>query len=301
MGTIAFNPVFPVWGGHGASPVNSVHPAAPLSFPRAPFSSLRRPVSQWPWNAGLRGLGAADPTIAKIAGGTATIVGAGAGLTASGVFGASAAALAAGPIGAAIVAAAVIAALLANWIGGGCGTACINASMAEQIYEAAADNAYLVGKLGMVSASEAVALMQTLIQMGQQHEAQWSTDAAKNGAANLAKVINAEIAVAESLPTSPSIPVDLSAARSVYVGGTGWYPQSSAAAAQLTDQWLTSLAAQPGRISQPVSATVTADASTIVNAATAAETNVATALHVAPNTVLIGAALLALLLVTGVL
>jgi hypothetical protein len=157
--------------------------------------------------------------------------------------------LAVNPIaGAAIIIGGAVTMLISKFIGKGCGQACIDASKAEQIYEAAADNLYAVGKLGMVSRAEAIAAMQMFLQGGLQHEAQLNQPHSKKGAENLTKVINAEIAAAGSLPESASKPIDIAAARSVYKKAkSGWYPDSIAAGAQLSDQVLSSLADDPAR------------------------------------------------------
>lgn len=181
------------------------------------------------------GLGAGDPTAQTVLSTAAT--GGGIALTIPAI------AAAAGPAAPFVLAGIAIAALLSHFIGGGCGPACTNAAMAEQIYEAAADNAYILLTLGMVTTAEAVAFMQHMIYAGQQHEAQFGTDQATKGATNLASVINAEISAAQSLGDQSPAPVDLNVAHSHYVQSGNWYSQSLAAAAQLTDQWLSTIAA----------------------------------------------------------
>lgn len=203
---------------------------------------------------GITFLGAGTPVgeqAAQIVGGSASIAAGAAeaaGITASTAVGATAVALAAIPI---VGAVAALAALLATFIGGGCGSACVEAAEAEQIYEAAADNLLAAGKLGMISRSEAIAGMQALIQAGQQHEAQFmgssgETRQAQNGSANLTKVINAEIADAQNLPEAASAPIDLARAHSAYVSSSGWYPASLAAASQASDEYLSQLASSRG-------------------------------------------------------
>lgn len=157
--------------------------------------------------------------------------------------------LAVNPIaGAAVIIGGAITMLISKFIGKGCGHACIDASKVEQIYEAAADNLYAVGKLGMITRGEAIAAMQYLIQGGQQHEAQLNQPHSKKGTENLTKVINAEIAAAGSLPETATVPIDMAKARGVYVQAkSGWYADSVTAGAQLSDQVLSSLAASPER------------------------------------------------------
>src|SRR5207237_5114748 len=154
---------------------------------------------------------------------------------------------AAGPAAPFVAAGAAAVALFTHVFGGGCGHACIDAAKIEQIYEAAADNLLAVGKLGMISRAEAVGGMQMLMQAGQQHEAQLNDSQAQKGAANLSKVVAAEINAANSLPEAARVPLDLNRARSVYMSGHGWYPDSLSAAAQWTDQYLAGLASNPVR------------------------------------------------------
>jgi hypothetical protein len=153
-------------------------------------------------------------------------------------------ALAAGPVGIAIVAGVALAALFAHFLGGGCGAPCIDAAKAEQIYEAAADNLYNVAKAGLLGKADAIKGMQQLISMGQKHESNWTTEQARNGSADLTRVISAEITAAGSLPTAATHPLTLAAARTHYVGGQGWYPDALSAAAQLTDTFLEQLGAK---------------------------------------------------------
>ncbi|MGH9406777.1 MAG: hypothetical protein ACRD3D_13195 [Terriglobia bacterium] len=141
---------------------------------------------------------------------------------------------------------AALGVLLAMYIGGGCGNACIDSSKVEQIYEAAADNLYAVGQLGMITRDEAIAGMQALIQAGQQHEAQLNDKQAQSGIANLTKVINAEIADCQNLSDTPTTPINLTQAHSVYVSASGWYPDSLAAASQASDEYLSQLASARG-------------------------------------------------------
>lgn len=151
------------------------------------------------------------------------------------------------PIAGAIVAAV---ALLLTFVGGGCGHACIDASLVEQIPEAAADNLYKLCQMGMISVEEAVYGMQILIQYGQQHEAALGQPHSVAGSKNLTQVINNELAAAKQLPDQITRPIDMLAARAAYIqpGTHGWYDASVAAAAQWTDSYLQGLASIPGRL-----------------------------------------------------
>jgi len=123
----------------------------------------------------------------------------------------------------------------------------VPASQAEQVFEAAADNAYAVSKAGMVSRSNAIAAMQQFLEMGTQYINGLKLGTAGSQAvSNMTKVIQAEIAAAQSLPTAATKPIDIAAAHSVYKRGGGWYPASIQGATELTDQWLQSVPSTGG-------------------------------------------------------
>jgi hypothetical protein len=118
----------------------------------------------------------------------------------------------------------------------------VPAAQAEQIYEAAADNAYAVCKAGMVSVADAVAAMQNFLSQGiSDIQGRGIGTAGQKGIANMTSVINAEIAAVQKLPAAATKALDLNVARSLYVSAGGWYPASLQAAGQLTDSWLASL------------------------------------------------------------
>lgn len=149
-----------------------------------------------------------------------------------------------GPAAPFVALGAVAASLIVSMIGGGCGSACVDASKAEQIYEAGADNLWAVYKAGMISKSQFIAGAQAFIRAGQQHEAKLASQKqAAHGANNLTSVINALIAGAQGYPDPPARALDLSTAHGLYVSGGGWYPDSLQAAAQLADAYLQSLPA----------------------------------------------------------
>jgi len=131
--------------------------------------------------------------------------------------------------------------LLLHFFGGGCGSACTDAARAEQIYEAASDNLFRVAQAGMVTKAQAVYAMRNWIQAGVQHESQFKTQQAKHGAANLTKVITQEIADVNELPVIAPRPLNMAAARKLYVMSGNWYYDSLQAAAQLTDAYLENL------------------------------------------------------------
>lgn len=194
------------------------------------------------FNPVRRGMGAGSPQAQQIA--------AGAEQAASGGFAVAAAAGASlGPAAPIALAVIGIAALIAHFVGGGCGQACIIAAKAEQIYEAAADNLLAVGKLGMITAEEAVAGMQLFIQGGVQHEAALgNTSQEQAGAKHLTEVIQNEIAAAQSLPSTRSAPLDLTRAAAAFLqpGAAGWYPDALGPAEQLTLAYLQGLPAGGG-------------------------------------------------------
>lgn len=123
----------------------------------------------------------------------------------------------------------------------------VPAARAEQIYEAAADNAYAVAKAGMVTPAQAIAAQQQFLQMGiADLQSRNIGVAAQNSIKNMTKVINDEIAVTQKLPSKITQQLDLTKARALYKGGAGWYADSIQAATQLTDSWLQSLGARLG-------------------------------------------------------
>jgi hypothetical protein len=152
------------------------------------------------------------------------------------IAGTSIASIAALAIPIAGIAAAVIG-IVAGFIGRGCGNACIDAAKREQIYELAADMLNALAKNGYLPPQVASAMMMSLIQGAQQAEAQLGTKQSENGAINAAKVITSEAqgVLTYSVPLkSPDIAGVQSAISSQ--GGGGWYPDSVAAAQQLTMQ-----------------------------------------------------------------
>jgi len=131
-----------------------------------------------------------------------------------------------------------VAALLWSILGGGCGEACIDASKVEQVYEAVADNLFLIARAGMIASAEAVLMMEHFREVGRETEDRLGTTASHMGFINLSKVIDAEVAAAKLLSNTPTVPLTLAAARALYVGGAGWYPDSIALASRLTDQFV---------------------------------------------------------------
>lgn len=125
----------------------------------------------------------------------------------------------------------------------------VPASQIEQAFEAAADNAYAVGKAGMISREEAVAAMRLFLKKGEEFYAQSAAALGKagpKGLANMRKVVNAEIAVAlRDVATARTRSLDLAAAPRLYVKGPvgkgHWYKESLDAATRLMDSHLASL------------------------------------------------------------
>ena len=158
-----------------------------------------------------------------------------------------------GPAAPFVAAAGEIVSILSAFFGGGCGQTCVVAAQTEQVYEATADNILAVAKAGMMSGEDAISIMQNLITVGQQQETQNKPGAA--GSANLERVIQGEIADAQSVGP-PTQPLDLTAARELYVGASasqpggvgaaGWEPGIVQAASQLTDQILSAGASASG-------------------------------------------------------
>lgn len=213
------------------------------SWPLKSCSLLATPRSR------LRhGLGVADPQAQKIVGGVSTIAGAAGGAAGAGLLGAGAASLAAGPVGIAIFAGLALASVLAGFIGGGCGQACIEASQAEQIYERAVDDIYHVAQAGMITANEFLTGAQNFLAAGQQHLTQLlqSGDSkARGGLTNMQSSIGGVTSKASSLSQTRTAILDLNAAASLFGSSAGWYAGSASAGDQAAIAYLQSLPANP--------------------------------------------------------
>lgn len=204
-----------------------------------------------------RGVGAGTPAGQQVAAGASSIAAGVAELGTTSALSGTLLAASAIPI---VGAVAAIAALVLHFVGGGCGQACISAAEAEQIYEAAADNLMAALKLGMIPRSAAVAGMQAFIQAGQQHEARFATangqmtPQAKAGVANLEKVIQAEIAKAETYPDAVMAPLNLATVQANFVqpGAKGWYASSVSAGAQLALAFLQQIASSLPPVTSPL-------------------------------------------------
>lgn len=135
----------------------------------------------------------------------------------------------------------------------------VPAAQAEQVFEAASNNAYAVSKAGMVSRADAIAAMRQFLAMGTEYITGLKLGTAGSQAvSNMTKTINAEISAAASLPEKATKPLDLAAARAVYTKGGGWYPAAIEGSRQLTDQWLATVPSVSG-----VSSSLAAAASSI--------------------------------------
>ncbi|MGH9770298.1 MAG: hypothetical protein ACRD4Q_01130 [Candidatus Acidiferrales bacterium] len=141
----------------------------------------------------------------------------------------------------------------------------IPAAQIEQIFEIAADNLYALAQNGIITIQQAIQGMQALITSGQQLEAQYQArigNPAVRGSQNLTKVINAEIAGAQALPTIPLVAnATLAGARAFYyvkAGASGWYAGSITQGTSLTDQLVTQMIAQNETPSDPINAAVSA-------------------------------------------
>jgi hypothetical protein len=187
-------------------------------------------------------LGAGTPAATQVISGTGTIASAGLAIGSSSGLIAATTATAAIPIVGAIVA---IGALIASLIGGGCGNACIESAKAEQIYEVACEDIHAAAQMGMIGQSDYDAIIQAIVQGGQQHLAQLQQQGDKqaaNGAKNLTKSTAGEVSYGAQLPASATTPIDLNKAQAAFVQPvTGWYPDSVAAGNQLALQSLQQL------------------------------------------------------------
>jgi hypothetical protein len=171
---------------------------------------------------------------------------AGAGVSVAGATGAiaaSTAALAATGIGAVVA----LVALIATFVGKGCGEACIESSQAEQIYEWASEVLWQVAKAGMLSSSQFTAAIQALLQGGTQHmqSLEASDPKAAAGLKNMTSAISQEGNAALLPSTAPSA-INMSQVQSIIAGmsTSGWYPASVSAGNQLALTYLQNLASQ---------------------------------------------------------
>ena len=135
-----------------------------------------------------------------------------------------------------------VSALLIEILGGGCGSACVEASEIEQVYEAIGDDLLRVAKAGMIGGAEAVVAITHFMGVGDQALTRVGTDQATAGKQNMDNVMANLIAKARQLPSTATVPLDLAAAKKFYVGGAGWYPTSITVADKVTTQFLTALA-----------------------------------------------------------
>lgn len=222
----------------------SFHPAS-RTFPRTVTGSKGLVIARRsPFNRGL-GASEAGAETAQIAGGAGSIAGAATAVGSSaGLIAASTAAIAVPVIGAAVA----LVALIASFIGGGCGNACIESAEAEQIYEVACDDLQHVAQLGMLGQSDYETGINALIQGGQQHmQALESSDKqASKGLTNLNKSTAGNVSFAGSLPATATVPLNLTQAQAVFIqpGASGWYSSSVTAGNQLALTYLQELASQ---------------------------------------------------------
>ena len=205
-----------------------------------------------------RGLGAGLPGVQQasgIVGGAAATAGT---VLSSSAFSTSALAAAAVPVVGWIVAGAALAALLASYLGGGCGEACVIPAKAEQIYEVAADDIYDVGAAGELGASDTVAGVTAMLNAGIQHVQQLGTGKhIEDAITNMRnKSIGPIIAAASKLPAQATRTLDASTVQSLFkMRGPGWSSGSVVSGDQLAVAYLQSVA-QAGASSALARATV---------------------------------------------
>lgn len=204
-----------------------------------------------------RGLGAGNPTAEGAVQIGGTVAGAG---TSIAVAAAALPAIAVPIVGAAVA----LVSLLASFIGGGCGNACIDSSEAEQIYEYAAQCLDAVAKAGMIDQNQLQTGLQNLLSGGQQHmQALEATDSkAKAGYANLTKALNSDLSYASTVPAVAPNALDLSTVQSLFPSTTGWYAGSAQAGAQLALTYLQALPTSPASAASLTSGTVSVLGST---------------------------------------
>lgn len=244
-GSMALAPNRP-WAGLAGPPF---HPASRTFYGKGLGIVVRRS----PFHRGL-GATAAGAETAQIAGGAGSIAGAATAVGSStGLIAASTAAVAVPVIGAAVA----LVALIASFIGGGCGNACIESSEAEQIYEVACDDLQHVAQLGMLGQSDYETGISALVQGGQQHmQALEASDSkASAGLTNLNKSTAGNISYASSLPATATVALNLTQAQAAFIqpGASGWYASSITAGNQLALAYLQELASQQASTTSGVS------------------------------------------------
>ena len=203
-----------------------------------------------------RGLGAGTVTGEKIGGS---------------ILGSAGIVAAINPIAGAVVAAVgALTELVTSFVGGGCGSACVNSAEAEQIYEVAGDDLAYVARLGMLTDDEYSTGMQNIISGGTQHMQQLAlTDpSATKGLQNMLKSLPASSLSGFNPPiVNPgSVPLDMSAAQAAFKqpGASGWYAGSVSAGNQLAAAYLNALAqlqtsgVNTGNVAQALSTPATA-------------------------------------------
>jgi hypothetical protein len=162
---------------------------------------------------------------------------------ASAATGAAAAALSVIPI-VGLVAAAV--AILAQFIGKGCGQACIASAETEQVFEVAADIVNQAAMMGMITGSEASSVIQVILQSGtaQMQKLAQTDSSANGGLKNMTSVITPMISSVESLSPEITTPLNVQSVISAWDARTnvsGWYASQLQAGQQLATQLLEQL------------------------------------------------------------
>jgi hypothetical protein len=183
---------------------------------------------------------------ASVAGSAAGIAGSAISIASGGAAaatGAAAAALSVIPI---IGLAAAAVAILAQFIGKGCGQACIASAETEQVFEVAADIVGEAANLGMITGAEASAIMQVILQSGTaQLQKLAQTDSSANGGLkNMTNVISPMITSVETQTPTITAALNVNTVISSWLGRTnqaGWYASQLAAGEQLATQLLSEL------------------------------------------------------------
>ena len=126
----------------------------------------------------------------------------------------------------------------------------VPAARIEQVFEAASIHVQRLTEVGMISKPEAAGLFDALLQKGNEYYDDPSVVlgvAEVKGWANMAAVIRAVTSQTAAFADRPLISADLAKARTLYLPARDartWYPESLAAASQLTDQIVQSIPAR---------------------------------------------------------
>jgi hypothetical protein len=272
--------------------MNSVFPSSgSLLPPRAPvtglagLSILRTPRQKTGLGARGSGLGKAKPFPRR---------GLGAGSAEGQQIGATIMSTAAltGPAAPIVAGVGELVSLISSFVGGGCGSACVQAAEAEQIYEYAGQCLDAVAAAGMLGQNDLLTGLETILNAGVQHmQALASDPKAAAGTTNLQKTLGSDITGASQYPPTAPNALNITQAQTLFPGTSGWYASSASAGAQLALAYLNSVPSAAASTS-----TATGVVSSIATAIGLPATVTIAGVSLSSSTILIGVAIVAGLL-----